>query len=235
MAPLLALIAIVLVSLLIVRLGTNALMLTGMSRQAATFQAASGFFGVGFTTKEAEMVVDHPVRRRIILHLIIAGNIGLTSALATLIITFVQNKDQPVIHNATMVGMLAFGIIAVALLLNIPLVKKPMDAVMRVALRKVGVARPIDYETLLRVKEGFCVSDVEICEGNPLAGRMLFQSRPADRGILVLGIYRDGDRFEGAPNKDARIEAGDVIMVYGSEEAVARLVEQNGELPVGAI
>ena len=27
------------------------------------------------------MIVDHPVRRRIVLHLIVAGNIGLTSAL----------------------------------------------------------------------------------------------------------------------------------------------------------
>lgn len=87
MGSLLALLAIVFISLLVVRIGTNALMLTGMSLTASRFQASSAFFGVGFTTSEAEMVVGHEVRRRIILHLIIAGNIGLTSAMATLIVT----------------------------------------------------------------------------------------------------------------------------------------------------
>ena len=66
---LLALLIIVIVSLLIVRIGTNALVLTGMSLDASRFQAASAFFGVGFTTSEAEMVVGHVVRRKIILHL----------------------------------------------------------------------------------------------------------------------------------------------------------------------
>ncbi|MDZ4851234.1 MAG: hypothetical protein SGI77_18250 [Pirellulaceae bacterium] len=47
----------------------------------------SAFFGVGFTTREAELVVNHPVRRRIIRDLILAGNIGLTSSLATLVAT----------------------------------------------------------------------------------------------------------------------------------------------------
>ena len=227
MAPLLAFLAIVLVSLLIVRLGTNALMLTGMSQQAATFQAASGFFGVGFTTKEAEMVVEHPVRRRIILHLIIAGNVGLTSALATLIVTFVQEKDAPAFHIMTLIGVLVLGAVSLALVLNLPIVKKPLDAIMRRSLTKIGVHRPMDYEMLLRVREGFCVSDVEIAGGHGMAGKTLKESRPSDHGIVVLGIYHEGGRFEGAPDKDATINAGDVIMVYGAEKAVERLVDDN--------
>ena len=45
---------VLLVSLLIARVGTVALTVTGMSREAARFQARSAFFGVGFTTGEAE-------------------------------------------------------------------------------------------------------------------------------------------------------------------------------------
>jgi len=77
MGSLLALLSIVFIALLVVRIGTNALVLTGMSLTAARFQSASAFFGVGFTTSEAEMVVGHEVRRRIILHLIVAGTLGL--------------------------------------------------------------------------------------------------------------------------------------------------------------
>ena len=86
MGALLALLTIVIFALLVVRVGAKALMMTGMSWDAASFQAYSAFFGVGFTTKEAEMVVDHPIRRRIIKQLILFGNIGLTSAFATLVL-----------------------------------------------------------------------------------------------------------------------------------------------------
>ena len=54
-------------SLFITRLATIALTYTGLSREAARFQARSAFTGTGFTTSEAERVVDHPVRRRIIM------------------------------------------------------------------------------------------------------------------------------------------------------------------------
>ncbi|MDP4582910.1 MAG: hypothetical protein NWT04_03235, partial [Verrucomicrobiales bacterium] len=80
MGPLLTLLVIVTISLIVVRVGSTALMMTGLSYDTASFQSYSAFFGVGFTTKEAELVVDHPVRRRIIRDLILAGNIGLTSA-----------------------------------------------------------------------------------------------------------------------------------------------------------
>ena len=73
MGPLFALLAIIFISLLVVRIGTNALVMTGMSLPASQFQASSAFFGVGFTTSEAEMVVGHAVRRKIILHLIVTS------------------------------------------------------------------------------------------------------------------------------------------------------------------
>lgn len=223
----LAFLIIVLLALLAVQLGTNALVLTGMSLPAARFQAASAFFGTGFTTKEAEMVVNHPVRRRIILHLIIAGNIGLTSAAATLIVTFVQRGDRPAAQNLTLILLLVIGVLALGMLFKLAVVKKPIDVVMRKALEGAGVLRAVDYEVLLKVRHGFCVSDLEIAEGHPLAGKALKESRPSDAGIVVLGIYHRGDRFEGAPSKDAIINAGDTIMVYGSEEAVNGLVEGN--------
>src|SRR5690606_20400156 len=118
MAPLIALLIIVVVALLLVQLGANALVLTGMSRSAAVFQAASAFFGVGFTTREAELVVEHPVRRRIILHLIIAGNIRLTSALATLVVTLVQSRELGDPFSITALLFLG-GAVAFGLMLNI--------------------------------------------------------------------------------------------------------------------
>src|SRR5919202_5031770 len=85
---------VVLVSLLITRVGTVALSLTGLSTESARFQARSAFFGVGFTTAEAESVVNHPVRRRIVLWLILLGNAGVISVIATLMLSFGGDAGQ---------------------------------------------------------------------------------------------------------------------------------------------
>lgn len=223
MGPLLALLTIVFVSLLIVRVGTNALVLTGMSLSAARFQAASAFFGVGFTTAEAEMVVGHRVRRRIILHLIIAGNIGLTSALATLIVTFVGKSDQGASGLFSVIGIVLLTILVLYVLASTSYIRRPMDALMRYSLERAGVARALDYELLLNVEHGYCVSDFKIGAKHPFEGKALYESRPNDQGIVVLGITKPNGTFLGTPGKDVVLEAGDTLMVYGSEEAVDKM------------
>lgn len=223
MGPLLALLTIVFVSLLIVRVGTNALVLTGMSLSAARFQAASAFFGVGFTTAEAEMVVGHRVRRRIILHLIIAGNIGLTSALATLIVTFVGKSDQGASGLFSVIGIVLLTILVLYVLASTSYIRRPMDALMRYSLERAGVARALDYELLLNVEHGYCVSDFKIGKNHPFEGKALCESRPNDQGIVVLGITKPNGSFLGTPHKDVVLEAGDTLMVYGSEEAVDKM------------
>ena len=92
MTAIITLAVIAFFSLLAVRVATIALTMTGLSYDTAIFQSYSAFFGVGFTTREAELVVNHPVRRRIIRDLILAGNVGLTSALATTVASLLQNS-----------------------------------------------------------------------------------------------------------------------------------------------
>lgn len=228
MVPLFALLTIVVVALLVVQLGANALVLTGMSQAAARFQASSAFFGVGFTTLESEMVINHPVRRRVILHLIISGNIGLTSALATLIVTMMRN-DTTGFNFFLLLFLIVGGAVAFGLLMNVGWIKRPLDVLMTKSLKKAGVIEALDYEVLFNIKEGYSVSEIEIEEGHSFAGKRLMESRPSDHGVVVLGIHRKDGVFIGAPDKTERIDPGDVIMIYGSDKVVSRVKEKTTE------
>jgi len=55
-----ALLTVLALSLVVTRIATVALAATGLSREAAQLQARSAFTGTGFTTAEAEKVVDLP-------------------------------------------------------------------------------------------------------------------------------------------------------------------------------
>ena len=85
MTPILSLVATLIVSLLVTRIGAVAFQLTGLAQEVARFQARSAFTGVGFTTSEAEKIVNHPVRRKIAGLLMLAGNVGIALVIASMI------------------------------------------------------------------------------------------------------------------------------------------------------
>ncbi len=223
MAPIIALFVLAFVSLIAVRVGATALMMTGLSWDTASFQSYSAFFGVGFTTKEAEMVVNHPVRRRIIRDLILAGNIGLTSALATLVVTLMQSAETS--HLLLIVGALVTGALVLLFLSRIGWLQKLLDRVIRYTLERTGMVRALDYELLLRIQYGYVVSEIEVLPNTYLAGRALRDSRPWDRGVVILFIKRDDEMVPGLPGPADIIQVGDVVTAYGKEQSLQAMVE----------
>ena len=97
---------VIIISFLVIRAGTIALMMTGMERKKASFQALSAFTRAGFTTREAEAVVNNPQRRRIITWLIILGNAGLVAVIvsATSSIVSSEGYQVPITIFAIIVG-----------------------------------------------------------------------------------------------------------------------------------
>jgi TrkA-C domain len=207
------------VSLLVARVGAVALTLTGMSREAARFQARSAFFGVGFTTGEAEAVVNHPVRRRIIMALILLGNAGIVTVLGTLLITFAGDRGIPVVRIAVLIaGVAVLGALSVS---------KPVDRLLNRAIRR-SLARwtdldARDFSGLLELADGYAVAELVVEPQDWLAGRTLADLTLRDEGVVVLGIRRPRGGYIGAPDGAARIDAGDLLTVYGREERVAEL------------
>src|SRR3954464_12393258 len=88
MGALVTVLVVVFVSLLVIRVATIALAPTRLSRESARFQARSAFSGIGFTTSESEAVVAHPVRRRIMLALMLVGSAGVVGVIASLAASF---------------------------------------------------------------------------------------------------------------------------------------------------
>src|SRR4030042_2792746 len=74
---------VLVISFIVVRIGAIAFQLTGLEWSLAKFQALSCFSGTGFTTKESELIVSNPQRRKIASVLIVLGKAGLVTYIAT--------------------------------------------------------------------------------------------------------------------------------------------------------
>lgn len=223
MVAVLTLIVIALVSLLAVRAGATALMMTGLSWDAASFQSYSAFFGVGFTTREAELVVNHPIRRRIIRDLILAGNVGVTSALATMVATLVQNSSgfRPIL----IVSGVVIGLTLLLYLTRVSWVQNAIDSVIRRTLESTKLVKVMDYELLLRIQHGYVVLEVDVLPDSPWVDKALRETRPWDNGIIVLAVKSEGRSLDGLPKADTILRAGDVITVYGKEQHIHDLLD----------
>ena len=93
------------------------------------------------------------------------------------------------------------------------------------------MVRALDYELLLRIQHGYVVSEIEILPETFLAGRTLRESRPWDRGVVVLAIKRDGETHPGIPSRDDMIKAGDVVTAYGQESALHAMTKAMDQIP----
>jgi hypothetical protein len=224
--PLLTFLVVVLFSMIVVRVGTRALVKTGLSPDVANFQALSAFTGVGFTTSEAEYVVNHPVRRHIIKWLMLLGSAGLTSAVASLIITFVGNTPREMAINS--VG-LTLGIAGLYLFSKSKLLDHALGRFLEWASNKWTHVRIVDFEELLGLSKGYAISIVRVRPGCWLDGRSLRELRLRDEGVLVLGVYRQVEGREvyiGAPRPDFVLRAGDRLVCYGPEDILKELPER---------
>ena len=223
MAAVLTLIVIAMVSLLAVRAGATALMMTGLSWDAANFQSYSAFFGVGFTTREAELVVNHPIRRRIIRDLILAGNVGVTSALATMVATLVQNSSG--FRPMFIVGGLVAGLALLLYLTRVSWVQNAMDRIIKRTLENTNLVKVMDYELLLRIQHGYVVLEVDVLPESPWVDKELRETRPWDHGIIILAVKSNGRALDGLPNANTILRVGDVITVYGKEQCIHDLLD----------
>ena len=105
-----SLLIVLVLALLITRVATVALRTTGLSHEAARFQARSAFSGVGFTTAESEDIVNHPARRRIVLGLMLLSSAGVVTTLGSLLLSFAGTSGYR--QGAIRVAALVVGLLA---------------------------------------------------------------------------------------------------------------------------
>lgn len=218
MLALFSLLTIIILSIVVVRIGAIALELTGLSSEVASFQAQSAFSGVGFTTTESEVIVTHPVRRRIIRILILLGGAGITSSIATLILTFIGQTGRSVLIRG---GILLCGLGVIFFFARSKYIYRIMKKIIIKALGRWTRLHIYDYEQMLGLSKGYTISRISVKENSWLSNRKLKELNLKEEGMLVLAIYRRvnaEEKYIGIPTGEIEIRPGDVLICYSRQE-----------------
>ena len=224
MVPVFSLLLILILSVIVTRVSTMALMHTGLSSETARFQARSAFTGAGFTTSESERIVSHPVRRRIVMLLMMIGNAGLVTAVASLMLTFVG--DQSALGIGIKVFLLAMGVTVLWAMTMSQWVEQRLSRLIEWALKRYTRLDVQDYAALMHIADDYRVSELKVRTGDWLEGKSLSDSGLRSEGLIVLGIESSDGNYLGAPRPETKIDCDDRLLIYGRGESLQALDER---------
>ncbi|MFC1597086.1 TrkA C-terminal domain-containing protein [Planctomycetota bacterium] len=219
MIAIILLIVTLVLSLTITRVGAIASMLTGVSGESARFQARSAFSGVGFTTSESELVMGH-WKRRIVMLLMLFGNVGIVTAMAAHMVSLIGTSQSE--HWGRNLALLIGGLAVLWAATTSRWLDRFMSRLVARALHRWTSLDVRDYVGLLNLAKGYAVLELQVQTGDWLADKTLAELDLPHEGVLVLGIQRSDATYIGAPVGSTRVCEEDTLIVYGT---ISRLEE----------
>ncbi len=217
MIEIITFLTVITMTLLATRIAAVALSLTGMSDTSAKFQARSAFSGAGFTTSESEIIMTDPRRRKIILKLMLIGNVGFVAIMATGILSFMHLKN-----DKSLVSIIVF-LAGLGFLLFLAL-SKTMEKYLRKIIQKYFKKHTSfyvkNYENLLCLNGEFILAEIPVEKNDWLENKSLEAAKLDEEGVLVLGIRKTSGEYIGIPQGDTVFQLDDSIILYGHSEQI---------------
>lgn len=222
-------ITVVFVSFIVVRIGAIALHLTGLDWRLAKFQALSCFTGTGFTTKEAELIVSHAQRRKIASFLMVMGNAGLVTLIASVANSLRPRRLELPFLNVLpewlipwMNIIIIIGVVyALYRFMNSKAARNLTIAMRRKLVSRYTIGRIVSFEELTFATGGWGVLRIPVSPQSPLVEKALSDSGLRAENILLLAIVRDSDTIAN-PTGTTRIQKGDELLCFGQVDAMRK-------------
>jgi hypothetical protein len=223
-----ALIFVIFISALIIKVGSTALRMTGIDKETARFQSLSAFTGTGFTTTEAENIVNHPTRRRIVKAMMLLGNIGIVSVVATVFLSF---RGGTLTDSLAKIGVLG-GVLILFLFVSLAKgLDNVLDRFIEKRLSRMTHFSMGGFSEIIKLASGYGIAEVSIRAGNSLAGKKLYESNLTQSDIMVLAIKR-GIHLIPTPKANEEIAPGDRLICFGLLKNLSTVAA--AEAPEGA-
>ncbi|WP_297517463.1 TrkA C-terminal domain-containing protein [uncultured Clostridium sp.] len=189
--------------------------LTGIPMHKAKFQVISLLTSTGYTTKESEIIAQHPVRRKIASWLMIFSYLS-TAIFISFIIRIISHGLDDVKSMSITAGFVVGFALLVFLVMRSSIPEK-IELIIERLILKSKRWHNLHEDKLISVfqKKGYGIYEIYIGKSNYLIGKSIIDSGLKDLEIQVLSIDR-GDKLINFPSPHYIFEVTDRITVYGN-------------------
>jgi hypothetical protein len=186
---------------------------TGLDRTIARFQVISMLTGTGFTTGESELIIKHPVRRKVGAFLILFGAFSLA-----VIISAISNllADNLYTQLAAYIG--AF-LVAAIVVMRTPVARKKLENLFKKEVKKHDDLADLPIADVMLFGEDDEIVEIKITEESSHVGSCFQDILKKDKDIMVLFISRDNEKIR-IDSYSTKLKAGDKAILYGDRAAI---------------
>jgi len=202
----------------VIEINTSIFVATGLDRKIARFQVISMLTGTGFTTGESELIIDHPVRRRLGAFLILFGAFSLA-----VIISAISNLLTDNFYTME-IAYIAGGLLALLFILKAPTVQKKMGQKMKSELKENYELADLPISDVLLMDEDDEVREFAIKEDSRYADKTFDEIVDKEDDVMLLFIKRGAINIRNKAY-DTKLEPGDKLVLYGNNPRIEEIFE----------
>lgn len=221
----------ILIYILLIKIFTTLLRLTGVTNAKAKFQAISLISNTGFTTNEAEIITTSKARRNIAIAAMISGHV-FSVVIVSLIINLISVFSmQELKSNYVNIILVFVGFFAIFIIFKIPFIKKGYEKLLeKFAMKIMGTSQ---HENLIALLDNYGKESVAEVTINRLPTIMkdkcLNDINLRDLyKINVLSVRRKGRAL--AVDKNTMLQEGDILILYGLHQNIIDLFKNENNL-----
>ncbi|MGG5252272.1 TrkA C-terminal domain-containing protein [Neobacillus sp. SM06] len=187
--------------------------LTGLDHRISRFQVISMLTGTGFTTGESELIIQHPIRRKLGAFLILFGAFSLAVIISS--ISNMLSKNLFTKEIASIAGIL----IVLMLILKLPSLQKKLASRFEGEIKKAYDLKDLPIRDVFLNEEEDCFAEISIHPSSFLIGKTLSDLFEGEMDLNILFI-KHGDIQIRQKRQSTELQAGDLLIVYGNKPLI---------------
>jgi hypothetical protein len=204
--------------MLVIEIAVILMRSTGLDPEISRFQVVSLMTSTGFTTKESELVLGHPVRRKIGIFLILFGVFSfavIISSISSILVPHFKIFYLAVI-SAVLAGLLG--------LLRLPAIRLRLVERLTGPLEQKFEVHELPIDEVMLHEDNDLFVDIPIGKSSTAVGKTM-EKLSRERADVNLLFIKRGTVHIRDQRMHTNIEAGDVLYLYGDKEVIGRLFE----------
>ncbi|MCK2020209.1 hypothetical protein [Peribacillus frigoritolerans] len=198
---------------LVIEISVTLMKLTGLKGTVARFQVISMLTGTGFTTDESKSIIDHPVRRKISMFLILFGAFSLAVIISS--ISTLLTDDLRLMELSIIIGIL----LVLTILVKVPILNNRLSNKMKSEMYNHYELWEHPIEEVLFIEDEDVVMEIDIYEDSEFIDVKAFDviSHGADINILFI---ESGEVKIRKELYEYKIKLGDNLFLYGNKKEI---------------
>jgi len=199
--------------LLVIEIAVVLMRSTGLKYDIARFQVISLLTSTGFTTKESELILGHPVRRRLGMFLILFGVFSLA-----VIISSISSILVPEFRISNIV-YIPIILAVILVLLKLPSMQPLLTNKFNLPFEQKFEIDELPINDVLLLCDEDIFIEIPIGPNSSLVGQTLDKLWEDDADINILLIERGSETVRKNKSRTT-LESGDILYVYGGKDEI---------------